>query len=311
LQEVTRPFDLDASSGEWARELRKIGSGQFSHGGHRICVPLRTDDRCLGAAILADRVNGAPYSVEDIDLLECIGRQVGASLLNLRLVAEMTAGKEREAFQTISAFFVHDLKNAASTLSLMLTNLPVHFDNPGFREDALRGIGSTVKRINRLIARAGALKHGLELKPSELNLNALLTEALAQVESNSGPQWVKDFQPVPSFVADREQLQSVVMNLLLNAADAVGNNGLVRIETSQRDDWAQFVVTDNGCGMSREFVEKSLFRPFRTTKKEGLGIGMFQSRMIIEAHHGKISVESELGAGTTFRVLLPLKPPPK
>src|SRR4029079_531978 len=152
---------------------------------------------------------------------------------------------------------------------------------------------------------------GLELKPSELNLNALLTEALAQVESNSGPQWVKDFQPVPSFVADREQLQSVVMNLLLNAADAVGNNGLVRIETSQRDDWAQFVVTDNGCGMSREFVEKSLFRPFRTTKKEGLGIGMFQSRMIIEAHHGKISVESELGAGTTFRVLLPLKPPPK
>ncbi len=262
LQELTRPFDLDASSGEWAEELRKIGSGQFTHGGHRICVPLRTDDRCLGAAILADRVNGTPYSVEDIDLLECIGGQVGASLLNLRLAAEMTAGREREAFQTISAFFVHDLKNAASTLSLMLTNLPVHFDDPGFREDALRGIGSTVKRINRLIARAGALKDGLELKPAELDLNALLTEAVAQVESDSGPQWVKDFQPVPNFAADREQLQSVVMNLLLNAADAVGNNGLVRIETSHRDGWAQFVVADNGCGMSRQFLQKSLFRPF-------------------------------------------------
>jgi putative PEP-CTERM system histidine kinase len=310
LQELTRPFDLDASTGEWAEELRKIGSGQFSQGGHRICVPLRTDDRCLGLAILADRVNGAPYSVEDIDLLECIGGQVGASLLNLHLAAEMSAGREREAFQTVSAFFVHDLKNAASTLSLMLTNLPVHFDDPAFREDALRGIGSTVKRINRLIARAGALKDGLDLKPAELSLNALLTEAVAQVESDSGPQWVKDFQPVPSFAADREQLQSVVMNLLLNAADAVGNNGLVRIETNQRDGWAQFVVADNGCGMSREFVEKSLFRPFLTTKKEGLGIGMFQSRMIIEAHHGKISVESELGTGTTFRVLLPLKSPP-
>ena len=103
-----------------------------------------------------------------IDLLECIGGQVGASLLNLRLAAEMAAAKEFEAFQAISTFFIHDLKNAASTLSLMLTNLPVHFDDPAFREDALRGIGSTVKRINRLIARGGAIKQGLELKPSEL-----------------------------------------------------------------------------------------------------------------------------------------------
>ncbi len=307
LQELTRPFDLDSSSGEWAKELREIGSGRFNQGGHRICVPLRTADRCHGVAILADRVSGTPYSVEDIDLLECIGVQVGASLLNLHLAAEMTAGREREALQTISAFFVHDLKNAASTLSLMLTNLPVHFDDPGFREDALRGIGSTVKRINRLIARAGALKHGLELKPAELDLNALLAEVVAQVDRDSGPEWVKDFQPVPSFTADREQLQSVAMNLLLNAADAVGKEGRVRIETSHRDGWAQIVVADNGCGMSREFVRESLFRPFRSTKKEGLGIGMFQSKIIVEAHHGRISVESELGEGTTFRVLLPLE----
>jgi putative PEP-CTERM system histidine kinase len=306
-QRLIHPLDLDASNEEWAVSLRKIGVGRFSHGGHRICVPLRTPDRWLGAAILADRVNGIPYSIEELDLLECIGGQVGASLLNLHLAAEMTAGKELEAFQTVSAFFVHDLKNAASTLNLMLTNLPVHFDDPGFRADALRGIGSTVKRINQLIGRAGALKHGFELKPTELNLNALLTEALEQLDGDAGVQWVKNFQPVPRFAADREQIKSVVMNLLLNAADAVGNNGLVRVETSHRDDWAQFVVADDGCGMSPEFTQKSLFRPFRTTKKKGLGIGMFQSKMIIEAHHGRISVDSELGIGTTFRVLLPLK----
>ena len=307
LQELTRPFDMDTARGEWAQDLREIGSGRFSHGGHRVCVPLRTDDRWLGAAILADRVNGVPYSVEEMDLLECIGGQVGAGLLNLRLATEMTAAKELEAFQAISAFFVHDLKNAASTLSLMLTNLPEHFDDPDFREDTLRGIGSIIKRINRLVARAGALRHGLELKPTELNLNALLTEAVQQVNGDAGPKWVKNLQPMPELSADREQLQSVVMNLLLNAADAVGVDGLVRVETSHRDGWAQFVVADNGCGMSREFVRESLFRPFRTTKKGGLGIGMFQSRMIIEAHHGRISVESEPGTGTIFRVLLPLK----
>jgi putative PEP-CTERM system histidine kinase len=311
LQRLMRPFDLDALNDEWAVSLREIGAGRFSHGGHRICVPLRTGERWLGTAILADRVNGIPYSVEEMDLLECIGGQVGAGLLNLRLAAEMAAAKEFDAFQTISAFFVHDLKNAASTLSLMLTNLPVHFDELEFREDTLRGIGSTVKRINRLIARAGALKHSLELKPIELNLNALLTEAVQQVNGDAGPKWVKNLQPVPEFYADREQLQSVVMNLLLNAADAVGADGLVRVETSHRDGWAQFVVADNGCGMSPEFVQESLFRPFRTTKKEGLGIGMFQSKTIIEAHHGRIFVDSELGTGTTFRVSLPLNSWPR
>jgi len=310
LQASVRPFDLDASKEGWAKSLRQIGAGEFTQGGNRICLPLRTAGRCLGVAILADRVNGLRYTIEELDLLECIGGQVGASLLNLRLAAQMAAGKEIEAFQAVAAFFVHDLKNAASTLNLMLTNLPVHFDDPGFRADALRGIASTVDRINQLIERAGALQHGLELKPSEVNLNVLLSNAIDQLGGGGGMQWVKNLQPVPKLLADHEQLQSVVTNLLLNAADAVNNNGVVRVETGHENGWAQFVVADNGCGMTRDFLQKSLFRPFRTTKKKGLGIGMFQSKMIIDAHHGKISVESELGIGTTFRVSLPLKPWP-
>jgi signal transduction histidine kinase len=105
---------------------------------------------------------------------------------------------------------------------------------------------------------------------------------------------------------DRDQFGSVITNLLLNARDAVGSGGEVRIETSQTDRWAILSVADNGCGMSPAFVRASLFRPFQTTKKKGLGIGMFQSKMIVEAHRGKIQVESEPGAGTTVRVILPL-----
>ena len=65
-------------------------------------------------------------------------------------------------------------------------------------------------------------------------------------------------------------------------------------------------INDNGCGMSKEFMTQSLFRPFRTTKKEGLGIGLFQSRHIVEVHKGQIEVESEEGKGSTFRVILPV-----
>jgi len=116
-----------------------------------------------------------------------------------------------------------------------------------------------------------------------------------------------DFQPLPCLTLDVEQIQKVMTNLILNANEAVGNVGEIRITTEQRNGWAIFSVTDTGCGMSKEFVERSLFRPFKTTKKQGIGIGLYQSKMIVEAHQGRIEVETEEGKGSTFRVMLPLK----
>ena len=71
------------------------------------------------------------------------------------------------------------------------------------------------------------------------------------------------------------------------------------------DDWIVVKVTDNGCGMTPEFVADSLFKPFKSSKKNGMGIGMFQSRMIVEAHGGRFTVDSAPGKGTTFKVYLP------
>ena len=93
---------------------------------------------------------------------------------------------------------------------------------------------------------------------------------------------------------------------LLNARDAVGSDGQIRIQTAQHEGRALLSIADNGCGMSPNFVRNSLFRPFQTTKKQGLGIGMFQSKMIVEAHRGEIHVESKPGKGTRFGITLPL-----
>ena len=307
LSKLSHPFDLEKARGDWAEALRQMSSTQFRKGGNRICVPLTAGDRCIGLAILADRVGGIPYTVEELDLLKCIGDQVAVGLLNLRLTGEIMRGKELEAFQAISAFFIHDLKNAASTLSLMLQNLPVHFDDPAFRQDALRGIGETVNRINQLIGRVGVLRRTLELNPVEFDFNLLVTEALESLSDIPALEVVKELHPVPNLKADREQLQSVITNLLLNAREAVGSKGQVTVQTGHFDGWATLSVGDNGCGMSPGFLKDSLFRPFQTTKKKGLGIGMFQSKMIVEAHRGNIQVKSELGVGTTFRIMLPLK----
>jgi len=309
IRRLSKPFDLEKSKADYAESLRQISSSQFRTGGNRVCTPFWTGDRCIGMAILADRVGGVPYTAEELDLLRCMGDQIAVGLLNLRLTEEIMRGKELEAFQAMSAFFVHDLKNAASTLSLTLQNLPVHFDDPVFRQDALRGIGETADRINQLISRLGALRH-LELKPVEVDLNLLVADTLEVLNSAPEIRIVKELHLQPNLKVDRDQFGSVITNLLLNARDALGRGGEVRVETRQSDDWAILSVADNGCGMSPAFLRASLFRPFQTTKKKGLGIGMFQSKMIVEAHRGKIQVESEPGAGTTFRVMLPLNRQP-
>jgi putative PEP-CTERM system histidine kinase len=304
----SKPFELESSNLPWAAPVKAAVIPQFQEGGKILCVPLTGAERCLGIMVVADRVHGIPYSVEEIDLLKCIGDQIATSLLSIRLAKQLMLAKELEAFQTISAFFIHDLKNAASTLGLMLQNLPNHFDDPAFREDALRGIGRAAERINGIIARLSNLRHDLQLTLSEVDLNSLLKGAIANLNGSAGAEVITDFGSLPLINADRDKLESVMTNLLLNANDAIGAGGKIRIETLGEDNAVTFSIADNGCGMSADFIEKSLFRPFRTTKKRGLGVGMFQAKMIVDAHEGRIQVESEVGSGTTFRVTLPVRP---
>ncbi len=305
-----RTFSLEKDRSDWAEALRRANPRQFAASGERLCVPLTTGERCLGVAVLGDRVNSVPYTGEEIDLLECIRDHLTAALLNLRLTGDLMQAKEMEAFQTMSTFFVHDLKNAAYSLGLMLENLPVHFDDPEFRADALRGVGSTVGRINHLIERLGTLRRKPEAYPAPLDLNRLVQETLdALPAAPAGVTLHRELAPLPTVHADREQIESVLTNLVLNARDALEpRGGEIRVRTGTQGGRAEFSVSDNGCGMSAEFLRGSLFRPFHTTKKKGLGIGMFQSKMIVEANRGSLLVESTLGKGTTFRVSLPLAP---
>ena len=102
-----------------------------------------------------------------------------------------------------------------------------------------------------------------------------------------------------------------MLNLLINAIQAADKEfSTLKLRATSRGtrlDYTIIEISDNGCGMDRAFIEKKLFQPFQTTKKSGTGIGLFQSKAIVEAHGGKIEVESEEGQGSTFRVILPLE----
>jgi signal transduction histidine kinase len=179
-------------------------------------------------------------------------------------------------------------------------------DNPEFREDAMRTIAQSVSKINVMSNRLSLLSHKLELVFKEIDLNALVEETIAEIKSTVRVPITQDLGILPPLSIDREQVHKVIDNLLINANDALGPDGRIRVATNCKDNWAEIAVHDNGCGISREFIEKSLFRPFQTTKKQGMGIGLYHCKTIVEAHGGRIEVESEEGKGTIFRVLLPV-----
>lgn len=298
--------DLDSASDAWCARIRAAHATQFPNGGHRICAPLIARGDVLGIFTIGDRVGGVPFTLQDLALLKCIAEHSAASLLNMQLSQQLLQAKQLEAFQSMAAFFVHDLKNAASTLNLTLQNLPVHFDDPEFRADALRGIGKTADHINALINRLTALRHELTLQPTITDLNEVVTQALANFGAGAPATVVTDMHPLPPLRLDREQVQKVVLNLVLNAAEAVSRGGRICVSTGQQAGSVVLTVDDNGCGMSEDFIARSLFRPFQTTKKTGIGIGMFQSKMIVDAHGGRINVTSKPGVGTRFQVYFPI-----
>jgi putative PEP-CTERM system histidine kinase len=297
------PFDVDRSPEPWTAALKTCFADNFKKAGNRVCVPLVASGHLAGFITLGDRVNNVALGQQEFDLLQCIGDQVASNLLNLQLSNRLLQAKEMEAFQTIAAFFIHDLKNTASTLNLTLQNLPRHFDNPEFRKDALKAISKSVSHIQELISRLTLFRQKLELSPRQVDLNKLLESTLGCL---AGQVPVKtQFAALSPIRADEDQLQKVFTNLLLNAREALKDNGEIILSTSQQNGWAIATVADNGCGMSADFLTHSLFRPFKTTKKGGIGIGMFQTKTIVEAHKGRIEVDSQPGRGTTFRVFLP------
>ena len=305
------PFDYDYWPENWMKEKDGSDGDLFQQARVRHCLPLMAGDKLLGVLTLGDKVGRDSFSIEDFDLLKTVADQTAASLLNLKLSGDLREMREIEAFRTMSAFLMHDLKNLASTLSLTVQNLPLHFDNPEFRNDAVRITQQSVNKINNLCAGLSSLSQKIKLEKVESDLNGLLHNTISSLNGSCQTSIRYNPQPVAKILLDPEQIQKVATNLIFNANDALKDGGEIRVGTKQEDGWIVLSVSDNGCGMSKDFIERSLFRPFKTTKKQGMGIGLFQSKMIVEAHGGRIEVESEEGRGTTFRVLLPIYAPAK
>jgi len=222
-----------------------------------------------------------------------------------RLSEELAEAREMAAVAKISSFVIHDLKNLASTLSLLLDNAEEYIGEPEFQNDMIEATRNTLSRMQGLIQRLKTIPEKQSLKAAPADVLDLARQTVSEVmKSRPGADISCGGERVLA-VVDAEEFRKVLLNLILNAVEAMERrDGVIRVETGFEGGSASVSVRDNGCGMTEEFINDHLFKPFRTTKDKGLGIGLYQCKQIIEAHGGTIGVKSMPGQGTVFTISL-------
>jgi putative PEP-CTERM system histidine kinase len=269
-----------------------------------LVVPLILHAKLFGFVLLQKARSPVKLNWEVIDLLEIAGNQAASYLAQQDAANALIVARQFESFNRMSTFVVHDLKNLVSQLSLMNANAEKHKDNPEFQRDMLETVSYSVQKMKLLLQKLS--RSAAPEQPVPLAIEQVVRQAVALKAAFEPRPLLEVEQGGLAVLADRERLGRVLGHLIQNAIEATSRDGQVRIRIGPLDGRVLVEIADTGHGMSEEFIRERLFKPFESTKSAGMGIGAFESREYINELGGKLEVSSKPGAGTTFKVILPL-----
>lgn len=268
-----------------------------------LLVPLVSGRDVLGFVLLVEPRASVEVDWELRDLLKAAARHAASHLANQAATEQLVEAGRFDAFNRMSAFVVHDIKNLVAQLSLLSRNAERHMQNPEFQADLLGTVRHVTERMNYLLAqlRAGATPVG---NPAPLDLVRVVRSVLDN-QIAPQPQVAVEMPERLRVLGHADRLERVVRNLIVNAQDATSSGEPVVVRAAASGDNVTLEVIDRGAGMTREFIRDRLFRPFSSTKANGMGIGAFESYQYVREIGGRIEVESEPGQGTRMVLTLP------
>jgi putative PEP-CTERM system histidine kinase len=268
-----------------------------------LVIPLANASELLGFVLLATARARIDVNWEVNDLLKTAARQAATFLGQMQATEALLEARKFDAFNRMSAFVVHDLKNIVAQLSLMLKNAERHRNNPEFQRDMLMTVEHSVDRMKQLMMQ---LRQGTTPvdAPSGIDL-APIVDRILRAKADQQPR--VELQLESSVVAQGhvDRLERVIGHLVQNAIDATPDDGRVWVRLGRVNGLAMVEVGDTGRGMTPEFVRDRLFKPFQTTKATGMGIGAYESFQYVQELGGRVEVDSKPEVGTQVRLLLP------
>ena len=301
--------DLAEYSAHPARyESLKADLLPFGVGEDGLLVPLIDGESLIGLVALDRPLDGISMTYEDRDLLKTAGRQIAGHLAQERAMELLAQSRQFEAYNRLTAYLMHDLKNIIAQQSLLLENARKHSGNPAFIADAMETIRGGVVRMKKVMEqlRQGSLRPAAD----RVELGAIVMTAVSMCA---------DRQPVPTsdigdarmwVRGDRDRLQMAIVHAIRNAQDATPADGQVTVAVRHGGDEAdcyRIDIIDEGTGMAPDFVRERLFKPFDSTKgAQGMGIGAYQIRETVRVSGGSVDVRSTQGQGTTLSLRLPV-----
>ncbi len=294
--------------------------------GAEVCLPMVYMNRLIGFINLGAKAGKELYFPEDLSLLYPLANQVAIAIENSNLYENlkksqsiMRRADRLASLGTLIASLAHEIRNPLVSIKTFTQLLPERIEDEEFRNYFLKVASGEIDRLTGLINELLGFARPSEPRLEGEDVNALIDKMEVLVATEARKKNVtlnKNYaRDLPQIKADAEQLKQVLLNILLNAIQAIKGEGKIWIETRQVqvpiedrvESFTQIEVRDTGMGIPKENLER-IFDPFFSTRLEGSGLGLAISHQIIHDHGGFISVESEVGKGTSFKVHLPLKP---
>jgi len=300
-----------------------------------VVIPLLAKEKALGV-IAADYVeSGKNITKETLESVMTFAQQAGLAIHNAFMYQELkTFSQQMEekiekttadlrkaetqlirseklaALGQLAAGIAHEIRNPLTSINILIHSLAESFPSENSHREDLRVIEEEIHRINEIIDQflrfakpAPPLFEKTEVLPIFEETLQLLRPQIERLRISIQ----KDFRSLPLITIDKEQMKQVILNLLMNAIQAMPEGGRLGLSGQVSGDhyWLQFSIKDSGIGIPPEDMDK-LFDPFFSTKEGGIGLGLSIAHRIIDQHHGRIEVESTSGKGTLFTLWLPI-----
>ncbi len=280
----------------------------FRSHGIVLLVPLILGSQFVGLIGLGPESTGGRYGQDDFDLLSALGSHAASALLAVQNAEKLAKAREQSAYHHLSAFVLHDIKNAATMLDLARENAPAHMEKPEFQRDLLMSIDDALSRMGRVLTRLSVLREELLPDIATVDLHGLLRVFQDRYVRKLPGISVHATCPAGLHMeSDSEFMERILENILLNAKEA----GATRVDITavacpeNRTD-IRIEIVDNGPGISPDLLPDLLFEPFRTKRPDGSGIGLWQVRKSVETLKGSIEAFNSPDGGAQFVIKLPI-----